>query len=158
MTVRAILDTKGHQISCVEPEAKLADAIREGAPQHTIIATGAQARWLDLPSEQKFKGGLADAHDPQVVRYHTATHLLQQALHDVLGEDRAAVGAQGRIQQRHVGGVGEHALVDRRLVRQRTGGPDPDIEAPVLELLAEIARLRARLRRRRQVVPVGTER
>ncbi|GMU74179.1 MAG: hypothetical protein AMXMBFR44_3770 [Candidatus Campbellbacteria bacterium] len=36
-------------------------------------------------SEQKFKGGLADAASPEVVKLHTATHLLNAALKKVLG-------------------------------------------------------------------------
>lgn len=43
-------------------------------------------------AEQKFKGGLSDADNPMVVKYHTATHLLHQALHDVLGD---GVGQKG---------------------------------------------------------------
>ncbi|MDA1317501.1 MAG: alanine--tRNA ligase [bacterium] len=35
-------------------------------------------------AEQKFKGGLAD-HSDQVIKYHTATHLLDMALRNILG-------------------------------------------------------------------------
>lgn len=38
-------------------------------------------------AEQKFKGGLADISDEQVIKYHTTTHLLNQALREVLGEE-----------------------------------------------------------------------
>jgi thioredoxin reductase (NADPH) len=46
--VRADLKQRPFRLECDSGDIYLAEAL--------IIATGAQARWLDLPSEQKFKG------------------------------------------------------------------------------------------------------
>src|SRR4026209_1235384 len=45
---RVELSQRPFKLTCDSGDVYLADAL--------IIATGAQARWLDLPSEQKFKG------------------------------------------------------------------------------------------------------
>jgi thioredoxin reductase (NADPH) len=48
MVIKAELGQRPFRLECDSGEVYLADSL--------IIATGAQARWLDLPSEQKFKG------------------------------------------------------------------------------------------------------
>src|SRR6478672_3542476 len=46
--IRLDLKQRPFRVECDSGDVYLADAV--------VLATGAQARWLDLPSEQKFKG------------------------------------------------------------------------------------------------------
>ena len=71
-------------------------------------------------AEQKFKGGLAD-HSAETTKLHTATHLLNAALHTVLGE--------------HVGQKGSNITAERL----RFDFNHPDKMTP--EQIAEVERL-----------------
>lgn len=77
-------------------------------------------------AEGKFKGGLAD-HSEQVVRYHTATHLIHQALFDVLGSD---------VKQEGSNITGERLRFDFRAAEKPTPEQIAKIEKIVNEHIA----------------------
>ena len=74
-------------------------------------------------SAGKFKGGLAD-HSEQVLKYHTATHLIHQALFDVLGPE---------VRQEGSNITGERLRFDFFSVR----APTPDEIKKVQEIITE---------------------
>ena len=78
-------------------------------------------------AEKKFKGGLAD-HSEKVLQYHTATHLLHQALHEVLGE---------KVQQKGSNITGERLRFDFAHAQKMTDEEKRKVEEIVNQKIAE---------------------
>lgn len=79
-----LVTTYGFPFELVEEEARARGmAVDKGQFQNRMEAHKLKSR---VGAEQKFKGGLA-GHSEMEVKYHTATHLLHQALREVLGKE-----------------------------------------------------------------------
>ncbi len=90
-------------------------------------------------SEKKFKGGLADASEMSV-KYHTATHLLHQALRDVLGNE---------VQQKGSNITSERLRFDFAFSRKVTDEEKGRVENIVNE------KIQAKLPMQKVVLPFG---
>lgn len=79
-------------------------------------------------SAGQFKGGLADANDPQVVKLHTAHHLLLAALQQVLGNE---------VKQRGSNITPERLRIDFTFDRKMTPEEKVEVEKIVNEKITE---------------------
>lgn len=81
-----LYDTHGFPVELSMEEAKNKNIeIAENADKEFEKLMEEQRRRSQTASQGMFKGGLAD-HSEQVVKYHTATHLMYKALKEVLGD------------------------------------------------------------------------
>jgi alanyl-tRNA synthetase len=80
-----LYDTYGFPVELSKEEAGIRGIdIAEGANKDFSQLMEEQRKRSQTASQGMFKGGLAD-HSEQVVKYHTTTHLMYQALKEVLG-------------------------------------------------------------------------
>lgn len=85
-TIFRLYDTYGFPLELSKEEAFMRDIkIAEDADEVFRQLMEEQRKRSQTASAGTFKGGLADTSD-EVVKYHTATHLMYQALKDVLGK------------------------------------------------------------------------
>ncbi len=70
-----------------------------------------------MGSEQKFKGGLADQNE-KTIAYHTATHLLNAALKQVLGPDTHQRGSNITVDRMRFDFNCDHKMTDEE--KQKT--------------------------------------
>jgi len=81
-----LYDTYGFPIELSKEEAKKKDIeIAKNADEEFKKLMEEQRQRSQTASQGMFKGGLAD-HSEQVIKYHTATHLMYAALKQVLGD------------------------------------------------------------------------
>ncbi|MBX4199462.1 alanine--tRNA ligase [Candidatus Saccharibacteria bacterium] len=84
-SIFALYDTYGFPIELSKEEAFKRDIqVADNAAKEFEELMQQQRQRSQTASQGMFKGGLADTSE-QVVKYHTATHLMYQALKDVLG-------------------------------------------------------------------------
>ncbi len=96
-------------------------------------------------AEQKFKGGLADTSEKSV-KYHTATHLLHQALHDVLGDE---VGQKGSNI------TPERLRFDFSFPRKLTDEEKQKVEDIVNEKIAEALPVQSKIMPKEEALKIG---
>lgn len=96
-------------------------------------------------SAGKFKGGLAD-HSDQVLKYHTATHLLHQALFDVFGTD---------VRQEGSNITGERLRFDFYCTSKPTEEQTKKVESIVNEKIQNALPMRFKLMQKEDALKVG---
>lgn len=96
-------------------------------------------------SAGKFKGGLAD-HSDQVLKYHTATHLMHQALFDLFGND---------IRQEGSNITGERLRFDFFTTKKVTNDDKPSIAKLINDKVDEALPMRFKMMPKDEAIKTG---